>query len=415
MGILEVEVEIAGLYILDCNPPGMLIHDPLLPPGLLGGELLDADGLGLVVRLHALGVGVLVVPELLGWPALGEEEEVGAYARVGVEDPVGQADDGVEIALAQELFLDAGLHPLAEKRAVGEDQSRSAPVLEDPHDEDEEEIGGLAGSELGREVGFDPILFHPAERRIGHDDIHPFLWAPVAQGAREGVAVLHPVRNVYAVEEEVRDAEDVGQVLLLYAPEGLLHGELVGICLRLFSQVIDGRGEKASRTAGWVENDLPQTGVHLIHDELSHGAGRVELAGVSGGLKVLENLLINIAEEVAVRGCVEVDAVDLVHDLAHEGAVLHVVVGVIEGRADEGRELGIAASGKGLELGQERVVHEVQELPPRDALLVRGPGRPAQVFGDGRLVVAAQEGELLLPVVEYLEEEHPAEDRKSVV
>ena len=37
-------------------------------------------------------------------------------------------------------------------------------------------------------------------------------------------------------------------------------------------------------------------------------------------------------KHVAVIGSVEVDAIDLVDDLAHERAVLHVVVGVLERR-----------------------------------------------------------------------------------
>ena len=79
----------------------------------------------------------------------------------------------------------------------------------------------------------------------------------------------------------------------------------------------------------------PRRGIDLLDDELGDGAGGVELARVAGGLEVFEDLLVDVAEQVAVVGGVEVDAVDLVDDLPHQGAVLHVVVGILEGHADE--------------------------------------------------------------------------------
>ncbi len=80
----------------------------LAPPFLFGFEFLDANGVGLVVALCALGIGVLVIPDFLGGLALGEKEEVGADAGIGIEDAVGEADDRVQIALGEEVFFDAG-------------------------------------------------------------------------------------------------------------------------------------------------------------------------------------------------------------------------------------------------------------------------------------------------------------------
>ena len=107
--ILEVEVEVASLDLVDRDAPGLLVFHAggkavglVAPPGFLGRELLDTDGLALVVALGAGRIGVLVIPDLAGRRALGEEEEVGADTRVGIEDPVGQTDDRVEIALGEE-------------------------------------------------------------------------------------------------------------------------------------------------------------------------------------------------------------------------------------------------------------------------------------------------------------------------
>lgn len=46
----------------------------------------------------------------------------------------------------------------AEEGAVGPNHAAAAAGFEHPHDEDEKEVGGLAGAELGWEVGFDAIF-----------------------------------------------------------------------------------------------------------------------------------------------------------------------------------------------------------------------------------------------------------------
>ena len=72
----------------------------LAPPIGDGLEFFDKEWLGLGVALHALRVPVLIEPDGISGFALGEEEQVGFDAGVGIEDAVGQADDGVEAALA---------------------------------------------------------------------------------------------------------------------------------------------------------------------------------------------------------------------------------------------------------------------------------------------------------------------------
>ena len=311
--------------------------------------------------------------------ALGEEEEVGADAGVGIEDAVGQADDGVQVALGEEGFLDARLDAFAEEGAVGQHEAGAAAGLEDLHEEHEEEVGGLAGAELGGEVGLDAVLLHAAEGRVGDDDVHALLRAPVAQRAGEGVVVADVGGHVDAVQQQIGHAQDVRQVLLLDAGEAVLDGALVGLGLRLLAQVLDGADEEAAGAAGGVEDGLAEARIDLLDDELGDGARGVELAGVARGLEVLEELLVDVAEHVAVVGGVEVDAVDLVDDLPHQRAVLHVVVGILEGHADEAGDL-VAAAGERLELGQQRVVDEVEQRLAGDAFVVGGPVGPAQML-----------------------------------
>ena len=159
---------------------------------------------------------------------------------------------------------------------------------------------------------------------------------------------------------------------------------LVGLGLGLLAQVLDGADEEAAGAAGGVEDGLAEPRVDLVDDELGDGARRVELAGVAGGLEVLQELLVDVAEHVAVIGGVEVDAVDLVDDLAHQGAVLHVVVGVLEGHADQAGDL-VCRRRSAPSAWAERVVDEVEQRVAGDALGVGGPGGQRRCLGSGDL------------------------------
>ena len=77
---------------------------------------------------------------------------------VGLEDAVGQADDGVEVALLQQVLLEPRLHAFAEQRAVGQHHGGAAAGLEQADDEGEEEVGRLAGLEVLGEVALDAVL-----------------------------------------------------------------------------------------------------------------------------------------------------------------------------------------------------------------------------------------------------------------
>jgi len=71
--------------------------------------------------------------------------------------------------------------------------------------------------------------------------------------------------------------------------------------------------------------------------------------------------------------------------------------------------IGVDAEGQVLERAEQGVVDEVQQFVARDALGVGGPVAPAELGRDGGLVAALHQFVFLLPVVEDLEEKHPAE------
>lgn len=56
---------------------------------------------------------MFVLPDFFRRLTFDEEQQVCLDARVRTEDAVRQPDDGVQVALGQQLFLDRGLHAFA--------------------------------------------------------------------------------------------------------------------------------------------------------------------------------------------------------------------------------------------------------------------------------------------------------------
>src|SRR5437660_11550392 len=109
MGVLDVEVVIARDDVGDRYLPGPLrlcarreSIGLIAPPVNLGFKFLELHWLRLVVTLHALGVGMLVVPDVSGGMPLGEEQQVGFDTGVGTEHSIGQADDEIGRASCRE-------------------------------------------------------------------------------------------------------------------------------------------------------------------------------------------------------------------------------------------------------------------------------------------------------------------------
>ena len=253
-----------------------------------------------------------------------------------------------------------------------------------------------------------PSSSFPPKGGIGQHDIHALVPAPGDVGARQRIVMTEEGRVLDAVQQHVRDGEHVGKRLLLHGAERCLHpGLVLGPLHVALAHVADGAGEEAAGAAGRVEQRLAGFRVDHPRHEGGHGARRVVLARVAGRLQVIQDLLVDVAEVLAFGQVVEVDTVDLVDDLPHQLAGLHVVVGILEHVAhDVGA--GAAAGRKLLELREEIAVDKVEERLAGDAFRVGGPVAPLQVGGDGRAVVVAECFQFLVLIVDDLEEEHPA-------
>ena len=316
------------------------------PPLGDGSELLHAQRLGLTVALHACWVEVLVEPDGVGGLAFGEEEEVGLDAGVGGEDAIGQADDGVELALLHEELLHLGLHAFAEEGAIRQDNSTASALDREElfDDEDKEHVRGLAGANVGGVVIAHAVVFHTAEGGIGDYAVDALGELPVVPAGGEGVAVLDHAGHVDAVEHHVGDAEEMGELFLLNAANALGDGLAVsraGLLADLPFQMRDGGSEEAAGAAGWIEHSLSllEAGVDHLHHELGNGSRGVKLPGISGAAQVIEDLLIHVAKLASALDVVKVDGfIQLLDDGQHLGAGLHVVVGILE---DIAHDLGL--------------------------------------------------------------------------
>ncbi|MNL22760.1 hypothetical protein D3C87_1441200 [compost metagenome] len=95
--------------------------------------------------------------------------------------------------------------------------------------------------------------------------------------------------------------------------------------------MFDGAGEKASGAAGRVHDLFVQFRIDHAHHKFGDRPWGVELASVAGVLQVAQQLLVEIAELMALLGLVEVyPFLNLVDHLAQQLTRLHIVVGVFK-------------------------------------------------------------------------------------
>ena len=161
-------------------------------------------------------------------------------------------------------------------------------------------------------------------------------------------------------KQHIGDAEHVGQLLLLNPMQRDLHVDFVLDPLHVvLAHVANGAGEESAGAAGGVEQAFAGMRVDAIHHEGGDRARRVVFAGVAGALQVIEDLLVDVAEVLALDEIVEIDLVDLVDDLAQQLARLHVVVGILEDIAHHAAAVALlAGNGEFLELRKELAIDE---------------------------------------------------------
>ena len=174
--------------------------------------------------------------------------------------------------------------------------------------------------------------------------------------------------------------------------------------------MVEGAGEKAAGTAGRVHDPLAEFGVDAVDHKAGNCAGGVELARVTGALQVAQDLLVNIAKEVALAAVGKVDLVKLVDHLLEQGAVFHVVEGIAE------RLFHHIATRVEIDIGrlvfqavEQIVVNEIEQGITGQPFAIGRPVAPQEALGDRAAVVILLKLQLLFLGVEHFQKQQPGE------
>lgn len=161
--------------------------------GLLPGTLLLAVAEVIEVRalqrvLHQRVVdarAIVVEPDLFRRLALLEEKHVGLHA-IGIEDAGGQAEDGVEVEVGEQLLADGLARASLEEHVVG--QHNAGPAMAFEHDHDVLEEVELVIRGLSK--GIVTVHCHAAGRTLAKGMIGQYHVGEDVQLTDERVAAL---------------------------------------------------------------------------------------------------------------------------------------------------------------------------------------------------------------------------------
>ncbi len=287
----------------------------VVPPFHGGGEMLKLHRLRFREMLVAVRHVETIEPRLLRGARAVEEENVRRDGRVGGEDAAGHADDRMEVELRQQLTLEVDLRVVRpEEEAVRQDDGGAAVPFQAVHDDGHEEVGGFGACEIGGKMVLHVGLFAAAVGGIHEDHVEAVVVGIVQNVFQQGV-VVEDVGLVQIMEEHVRDAEHVGELLLLDAVDGSAEGGAVRRGFDFRFELLQPAGEEAARAAGEIGHLVADLRADHLRHELRDGARRVEFAGGSRALQFLQDGLVDFAEGVAFRIVAEIQFVDDVDDL----------------------------------------------------------------------------------------------------
>ena len=296
----------------------------------------------------------------------------------------------------------------------------------------QEEQRGFGGLFVFGEIALDALLLLAAEGRIGEDHVHAVALADVGELEAERVAGIN-LRRVEAVQQQVHLAEQIRQRLGLAAEEAFS-------CKTLRSATVLTCFGQGGLNASTRKPPVPQagsstvsprrgsvTGDHEAHD----GARRVELAGIARRIAHLaEHGFVERAERVQLVAGGEMDAVELVDDVAQQVAADHAVLHAAKHGGDDIAPVVAVGTGQRAQIAEQArallavgpggflVVDEGEQFVAGDAIGLGRPIAPAIRRFDGGLELFRGELGLALAlkfqVIEEFQEHDPGEHRQPV-
>jgi len=342
-------------------------------------DLLDIVGFPILAFSQA--VLTLALLEMFG--GVDEEDVVGLLALLenedadrdagGVEQIRGQADDGVDVAVLEQLFADLFLGATAEEHAVRQDDGHDALVRQVMEAVQEE--GEVGGGLRGQSVIFEPhvaahiVLRFPTvtERGIGDDGVE--LGHPGGVGLAQKIPVVgqriavvdFKFRVLHPVQQHVHAREIVSSDVLLLA---------VDLADAARAHLLAYVEQQRAGTAGEVENlaelfDRPLLGFLAVEGDDAREDGRnllrgVELAGLlaRAGGELPDQVFVGVAEGVCFGGELGESPVDFPDDVAEFPVLVGVgLTELVGAEVDLGK--------KPLESALEGVVFDVAKALPQ--------------------------------------------------
>jgi hypothetical protein len=169
-------------------------------------------------------------------------------------------------------------------------------------------------------------------------------------------------------------------------------------------------GEKAAGTASGIEQNFTGLWVDAVDHEGGDSSRRVIFACVAGGLKVGEDLLVNVPKMLTIGEVVKINPIDFVDHLPHQLAGFHIIVSVLEHVFDHAAALARLSCRRQVLQGWEKLaIHEGQQFIPGYAFGVSCPIPPLELGGNRRAIIVLHQVQLLILVVDDFQEEHPAQ------
>jgi hypothetical protein len=366
VGVLHRQVKGFGVNVFQIQKPGLLRFRK---------GRLEVHKLLQVIVVQRVGfaqaaTGVeLVVPDLLRRLALLKKQHHRLHPRPN-EGAAGAVEHRVQVTARQQLSPNgAGGIVRVRQKGVFDHHRRSAPLPQ--HLDEVLQKQERRFPRFDREVLLHLLPLFAPKRRIRQDHIKAVLVLHVAEVFRQGVGV-DDVRRIDAMQNQVHDADDIGQALFLFAGKGaglqvfeLLGGELAP------AQVLVALAQKPRRAAGPVVNGLPQLGPHHLNHGANQRTGRVILAAVAPGVAhVFDFGLIQVREFVLLFLGAKPQLVDVLQGIPQAVATLKLVLDLAKNLANLVFD-GVGAAGpllEALQVGKQLAVDVVDQVVADQAL-----------------------------------------------
>ena len=232
------------------------------------------------------------------------------------------------------------------------------------------------------------------------------------------------IRNFNVMQQHIGHAQQIRKRLFLNSINAVIKPLLICGVPYLLGELSQPRSDKSTGSAGKICHLFAQLGLYHQCHKLGDCSRRVKLTGRTSRLQFPQNLLIDKAKGVAFLHIVKLDLVNDINDLTKINAVLHIVVGVLEGGLDNGFlnwsigcHLDTLIENRiaifhiiAFQHWEQNVVDEVQQLVPSHGVTVFvgfRPISPSQFFrNDGFVVVLVQLPIIFFCIIDF-QKEHP--------